>query len=32
LPETLRGLKPARPYPVEISPELERLAEQATRG
>jgi nicotinate phosphoribosyltransferase len=32
LPEPLRGLKPARPYPVEISPELERLAEQATRG
>ena len=32
LPEPLRGLKPARPYPVEISPELERLAEQATRS
>ena len=32
LPEPLRGLKPARPYPVKISPELERLAEQATRG
>ena len=32
LPEPLRGLKPARPYPVEISPELERLADQATRG
>lgn len=31
LPEPLRGLKPARPYPVEISPELERLAEEATR-
>ena len=31
LPEPLRGLEPARPYPVEISPELERLAEQATR-
>jgi nicotinate phosphoribosyltransferase len=30
LPEPLRALKPARPYPVEISPELERLAEQAT--
>ena len=31
LPEPLRGLKPARPYPVEISEELERLAEEATR-
>jgi len=31
LPEPLRGLKPARPYPVEISDELERLAEEATR-
>ncbi len=31
LPEPLRGLKPARPYPVEISPELERLAEQVVR-
>jgi nicotinate phosphoribosyltransferase len=31
LPEALRGLKPARPYPVEISPELERLAEQVAR-
>ena len=31
LPEPLRGLKPARPYPVEISPELEQLAEEATR-
>jgi nicotinate phosphoribosyltransferase len=31
LPEALRGLKPARPYPVAISPELERLAEQVVR-
>jgi len=31
LPEPLRGLKPARPYPVEISEDLERLAEEATR-
>ena len=31
LPEPLRGLKPARSYPVEISPELERLAEQVVR-
>jgi nicotinate phosphoribosyltransferase len=31
LPEPLRALNPARPYPVEISPELERLAEEATR-
>jgi nicotinate phosphoribosyltransferase len=31
LPEKLRGLQPARPYPVAISPELERLAEEAVR-
>ncbi len=32
LPDALRGLKPAPAYPVEISPELERLAKQATQA